>query len=399
MVKKILFVTGIVILVAVAAVFIYWHRIIQYSADVIIRKALPDFVKIEKINLNPEDRTLYLDNLSIISPPGFSGRYLIEIGRFSCSYKMRGDSFLDGIEIIAPKIKDMVFNIERTPGGKVNIQEMGGIIEKRDAPPVSKVMAKARGEMKLPGGRAASDIIKLPEEFVLENGKIIFLDRALKHRKHIITLDDMNGTAMLKLDDSYSKVLWVETKGEGFLDGNKAESVRWTISIDPTAKNLTMSSRFEVEGLDLLVFEPYYDKYSPFVVKNGIFSGTLIFDFNNGNIGSSNEIRLSDLRFTVKPGYENGFFMGTTVQDMVKYFTSPYGEIVFDFKIKGDMKDPKFFLGPKSKEAITSMAIDKVSDVVEKMSKGKDGAAGSPKSDIEKAQEYINLFKGIIDKK
>ncbi len=72
----------------------------------------------------------------------------------------------------------------------------------------------------------------------------------------------------------------------------------------------------------------------------------------------------------------------------------------FDFKIKGEMSDPKFYLGPISKQALTSMAVDKVSEIVQEMTKPKSQGEGAaaPKSDIEKAKEYIELFKGLIKK-
>ena len=101
------------------------------------------------------------------------------------------------------------------------------------------------------------------------------------------------------------------------------------------------------------------------------------------------------MKFSVKEGYENAQILETTVPDLVKYFTSPYGEIIFDFKIKGDMSDPKFYLGPKSKEAILSMAVDKISAAIQN-SAGSSG--GVPKNDIGKAKEYIDMFKGLIKK-
>lgn len=397
--KKIFILIIAVILIIVSVLLIYWYKIIGYSAEAVIRKTLPDFIRIDKINLDPKNRSLTLEDLRIENPSGFSHRYLLEVGRISCSYRMNGKSILDGIEVVDPKLSNMVLNIERVPGGKVNILEIGPVVAAKSGG--SKTSLKGVKGISLPGGRAPADMIKLPEEFKIQGSKIIFMDRLPQHKPHTLTFEKMNGKVLLRLNKYYNGVSWIESTGEGCLNGTESEIIHWVISLDPTARNLTMSNRFEVQDLDMLAFEPYYDRYSPFIFKNGNFSGTLIFDFNDGNIGSSNEIRLSGLRFMVKPGYENGLFMGATVQDFVKYFTSPYGEIIFDFKIKGSMKDPKFFLGPRSKEAIAAMAIDKVSSVIEKMSKTKDvsGTAEGAKSDIEKAQEYFNLFKSIVDKK
>ena len=151
----------------------------------------------------------------------------------------------------------------------------------------------------------------------------------------------------------------------------------------------------------MISFEPYYDKYSPFIFKRGRFSGTLIFDFDNGNIGSTNEVRLSNLIFSIKEGYENAEFWETTVPSLAKYFTTPSGDVLFDFKIKGEMANPKFYLGPISKQALASMAIEKISDIIEEAprSPGQQGGPPAKKSDLDKAKEIIDLFKGLTKKK
>ena len=59
------------------------------------------------------------------------------------------------------------------------------------------------------------------------------------------------------------------------------------------------------------------------------------------------------------------------------------------------MSDPKFYLGPKSKEAILSMAVDKISAAIQNNA---GSGPGVPKNDIEKAQQYIGIFKGLIKK-
>jgi hypothetical protein len=170
--------------------------------------------------------------------------------------------------------------------------------------------------------------------------------------------------------------------------------IKWNVSWNPAAPKLTMSNRFEVSNVDILPFEPYYDKYSPFVFKTCFLSGTLIFDFDNGNIGSTNEVKLSKPLFYIKHDFENAQVFETNVPDLVKYLTSSFGDVVFDFKIKGDMSSPKFFLGPISKEAIARMAIDKISSIMSKA-----GNSNEEASEIDKAKQYIDMFKGLIKSK
>jgi hypothetical protein len=240
-----------------------------------------------------------------------------------------------------------------------------------------------------------ADILHLPGAFNISNGRFVFIDR-LQRKTHVITLEDINAEISAKFNDYYTGIVSVASTGSALLNGEKGQTVRWTSSFYPMAAKLTMSNRFEVSNLDMLTFEPYYDRYSPFVFKSGRFGGLLIFDFDNGSIGSSNEVHLSDLEFLVKGGYENAEFWGSTVKDLVKYFTSPYGDIVFDFKIKGEMSAPRFYLGPISKQALTAMAVDKISEAIQQAS-GKEGSVKN--ADLKKAGEYIDIVRGILKKR
>ncbi len=397
MIKRILIFIIIIIAIATAAIFIYRYQIFQYSAETIIRKLLPDCIRIDKINFDIKNNRVILTDFKIINPDDFSNQYLLEIENITCGYRTKGGNILDGLEILEPSFKHLTLNIERLADGRLNLEEIKKYIE-RQAPKETAAAQEARGESahsKIVGDKTLPDILKLPQVFSLKDGTVIFIDRLPYTKPHMITFENIDAKLGLKLNASYTALLYLTSTGKGDVNGDRNEVVTWDISLTPTTPKLTMSSRFEVYNVDMISFEPYYDKYSPFVFKTGRFSGTLIFDFDNGNIGSTNEVHLADVKFWIKKGYENAQFWETTVPDLAKYFTSSFGEIVFDFKIKGQMSNPKFYLGPISKQALTSMAIDKISSAIS----GQDSAPGAPKSGIEKAKEYIDLFKGLINKK
>ena len=95
--------------------------------------------------------------------------------------------------------------------------------------------------------------------------------------------------------------------------------------------------------------------------------------------------------------------IGITAEDLAKYFTTSSGDIVFDFKIKGDMAKPKFMLGPISKQAVTAMAVDKVSQVIHPVvqqasdvTQSGEVAAGGKKTDVQKAAEYIGKISEFM---
>lgn len=402
MIKKLLITIVVLIAVMGTAIFLYRYQILRYSAETIIRKILPDYVKIDGINFDFKGKKIVLSGFKITNPPGFSQPYLVSIDKISCLYAMKGKSVLDGLEVASPALQGLLLNIERLRDGRLNITEMDKVFNKTKsaAPQTAAVSKKAGAEgavSSLMGDRKISDIIKLPERFSVNNGKMIFVDKFVGTRPHVITFENISADLLLQLDDSYTRALNIASTGEGSINGNKRERLEWNVGFNPAIPRLTMSNRFVVSGVELLTFEPYYDKYSPFIFKSGRFSGTLVFDFDNGNIGSTNEVHLSGISFLIKRGYEGAAFWETNVEDLAKYFTSPSGDIVFDFKIKGDMSKPSFYLGPISKQAIASMAIDKISQAIESASKqGGTGTGGQ--SDLDKAKGYIDMFKGLIDK-
>lgn len=395
MIKRFLLSFIILVVIILAGVFVYRYQIIQYSAETFIRKALPDYISIEKMNFDFRNNKVTFVNFRITNAPGFSPEYAVEIGEIICKYELKGKFLLDGIEILAPVLEKPVINIERQRDGRVNLAEMGKVIEagatKRVPEPEPRKMLSAP---KTGASKSISDVFKLPDTFEIKHGRIIFTDMLPLPKPYILTFDNINARLFLKLDRTYSHVLEAGSIGQGSLNDHPDEVIKWNISMNPNTPKLTMSNRFEVSNIDMLALAPYYDRYSPFNFQSGYMSGTLIFDFDNGNIGSTNEIHLARVAFSVKKGYENAEFWQTTVQDLAKYFTS-FGEIVFDFKIKGDVNEPKFYLGPISKQALTVMAIDKVSAIIQEAANGPQG----PKPETDKTQAYIDLIKGFLEKK
>ena len=399
MFKKIFISLAIIALVIVGTIYIYRHAIIRFYAEKTIRENLPGYIRIDKINFDFVNNRASFGNFKILNPPGFSSEYLISIKDISCRYGIRGHGIMpESLEITEVLFKKADIQIERLKDGRINLIEMGNFVKGFPAKGsnASQTPAKNTNEVKpAVGSRKLSDIIKLPASFGVRNASIAFLDALPYDRPHLITVDSVNGDISISFDDNYSKVTRMSFTFEGNLNGFNYEVIKWVASLDPTTPRLTMSNRFEVSDLDMLDFAPYYDRFSPFIFGRGRFSGTLVFDFDNGNIGSTNEIHLSDLSFSVKPGYENAQMWETNVPDLMRYFTTPSGDIVFDFKLKGDMASPTTYLGPISKRALTSMAIDKVASyAVNQVTKQTDNATGS----VDKAKEAIDMFKKLLKK-
>ncbi|MFA5142966.1 MAG: DUF748 domain-containing protein [Candidatus Omnitrophota bacterium] len=404
MLKKSVTVIISVLVVVLAVIFIYRYQILQYTSEAFIRQNLPGYVKIDSMKFDFRKGEAFLGGVKILNPAGFSKEYLIEISRVTCRYKLKGKTLFDGLELFDSVISGAVLDIERLDDGRLNLSEAGALIAKKTSRASSKkkadYSAPAQNSGMVPAPPQApeksnpGELIKLPENFRIKDAKILFIDSFVRSKPRMITFEDINGDVNVMMDEHYTRILALDTTGEGNINGDMGQVLKWKIALDTTTPRLTMANRFDVTDVAITPFEPYYDKYSPLVFKAGRVSGLFIFDFNNGAIGSSNELRLSGIKFHVKQGYENAVFWETTVPDIVKYFTTSYGEIVLDFKIKGDMSDPKFFLGPRSKEALVSMAVDKISAAIAENADG----GGKAKDDIEKMKGYIDLFKQLTKK-
>ena len=400
MIKKILTVLVILAIISAAAVYIYRQAIIQYYGEKFIRDNLPEYVKIDKVKFDLGNNVFSLGGLKILNPPGFLAKYLLAIEEVRCIYRIKGAILPEGLDVTGISFRRPEVSVERLPDGRMNLVEMDRFTKSFPAQNLS-VQAKGTGVLAMAGsnlsGRKPSDIIKLPPSFSIERGRIFFIDGVPYQKPYEITINSVNGDVSISFNDNYTEILKLAFTLQGILNGAADERLKWIASLDPRAPKLTMSNRFEVSNLDILTFEPYYDVQSPIVFQRGSFSGNLIFDFDNGDIGSTNEIRLSDISFFVKEGSENGQFFETSVPDLIRYFTTSSGDVVFDFKIKGDMNNPRFYLGPISKRALTSMALDKISSyAINQMTKPTDAAAGGT---VDKAKDYINMFRELIKKK
>ena len=404
--KKILIAVLLIVIALSAGLYIYRHAIIRYYAEKMIRENLPAYIKIDKVNFDFVRRRITLNNFRILDPPGYSSEFLLKVSDISCKYGILGGGIPKGLEISDVSLSGADIRIERLKSGAVNASNMGGFVQsfpsketQREGVKDANTAASNPSSQKAPTNQTSgklSDFIKLPASFDIRNSKLAFTDNVPYRDPYTITVESITGQISLNFERDYSNITNLSFTLVGRLNGHQREPIQWVASLNPATPKITMSNRFDVSGLDLLTFEPYYDRFSPFVFNRGRFSGTLIFDFNNGDIGSTNEIHLSDLAFSVKPGQENAQLWGTTVPELLRYFTAPSGEIVFDFKLKGDMANPTFYLGPISKSALTSMAMDKIASyALNQVTKNQGGA----NNQTDKAKEAVDMVRQFLKKK
>ncbi len=401
--KKILLFLFIVIVIAGGLVYHYRFDLFQMSAEAVIKEMLPDYVDAESIVFNLEKGTMEVTGFGIKNPREFTNKYLAHIDSIYCEYKMKGDNLLDGINITKIEARSPVITIERLRNGKVNVNSMSEVITppKKLSEVVSpRELPKPKSESQVFNPEYFSDFLTLTDKISVQDGKILFIDHHMGPRTLSYTFADVYGTIILDLSSDYTEVKELETFGRGFVNSDPSQRIEWAIKYYPLNSPLRMSNRFDVYGVEVTQFRPYYDIYSPIDFRSGRMSGSLVFDFDNGNIGSTNTVTFQNLTFSPKPGSVAAQYWAIGAGDIVNYLKSRSGDIYFDFKIKGSMTAPRFYPGPIVKDAIQRLAIDKISEIVQQVQGGgQEGqaaaASGGGGSDADK---IIDIMKELLQK-
>jgi len=410
---RILIVILVFVIIATGFVFLFKDEILQffvYSAESVIKENLPPYVTLGRLVFDPKNQTLNVEDFGIKNPEGFHNKYLAKIGTIECRYKMQGENILDGIEVTQITAIEPVINIERRRDGIINVNLMGDVMAAENQAQAARKAAESAETAEKKEGVVErikekirkrtekvqiSDIIKLTNEIQVRDGKVVFIDDyIIPRRRYKLTFEDFEGNIVLGLRSDYTQVMSVHTRGSGFVNGDPYQKIDWVVSFDPRASELDMSNRYTVENVDIMLFKPYYDEYSPIDIRSGRVFGTFVFDFNHGNIGSNNEVRLRQLKFTEKEGRMGSQFWGGSVTDIINYLRSSSGDVIFDFKIKGSIQHPEFFPGPRVKQAIQNMIVQRVSDAFRQPEEGAvQGQQAEPQSDTERV---YNVIRGLL---
>lgn len=399
--KKFLLVLLILLVSIVVMVYIFRYDIFQYSAETIIKSKLPDYVSVDRLIFDSQNNLFVIKALKIENPKGFRSKYVVQIDSVVCKYRMASRNILNGIKITEITAAGPVINIERASNGQINVNEMGNVMTHPGLTPESKtpaarVLEKPKTVVKREFSEKAlntkniSDLVKLTDTVTIKDGRIIFTDGRVSLNPYVLVFERLNGTLGIDLSRDYKSVRSVRSTGSGFINGGDYQKIAWTIFLDLTKKSLTMSNECDIKDVDIKLFEPYYDTYSPIIIHRGTCSGTLVFNFDNGNIGSDNTLRIKNLDFSLKDGGIGSKYWDENLPEVIKYLENASGEVVFDFKIKGDIKSPRFYPGPEVKKALQNLVINKVAGIV-------DGFGGDTSSEGDVGR-VIDLVKGMLSR-
>jgi hypothetical protein len=397
--------TIIILLVVVLALagYIYLNRqeLLNKSIDKVLTDFLPPYIEIDNLSLDLDKKTIRIENLRILNPEGFLHPYLAQATLISCGYKQRDNSnLLKGISIEDIKLAGLRLYIDRDRDGEVNIQHMKEVLKGSVSIKKMGIKAKALGIFSylLSPVKSINQLLDIDPTFNISSGVLTFNDDYIDKAGYVTIIEDIDAVVILDLRKNLKGIDYLTSEGRGVLNGKPRQYIEWDTKYDPTTAKLTMANELIIRDIDFVHFMPYYDKFSPFIFKKARASGELMFNFDEGNIGSMNEIRFSDTEIEPKKDHTFNKFWPTGTEDLYRYFSDPSGEIVFDFKIKGSIDKPEFHLGSKTKQALSRMVIYKIADIIFNDDKEQDTNQQSPdtpsqeKSDVER---IFDILKGL----
>ena len=392
----------LVIVLVFSGVYVYLNRVslFKQSVDKLIEDLLPAYIKIKDINFDFKNHTISVEDFKIINPPGFKHEYLIEAPLIRCDYSQVDQAnILKGLTLGNIKLIEPVLYIDRREDSRINVQEMDKIFSKKKITEKNPLMTKLNTLFSyiLSPIKNIDQLLDIDPSFDINGGLFLFYDGLIEDG-YITTIDNIRASVTLDLKKGYKGVDFVKTKGSGEINSFPNQHIDWDTGYDPTRGKLTMNNTFNIRDLDFIHFAPYYDKFSPFLFTKGRASGELVLNFDNGDIGSTNELRLSNLTFTQNKERSFNQYWPTGGEDLYKYFLSAGGEVVFDFKIKGTMENPKFYLGSKTKRALARMVFSKITEQIFKKdeeSSTKGDGSSTPDEDKSDLEKVIDIFKSF----
>ena len=206
----------------------------------------------------------------------------------------------------------------------------------------------------------------------------------------------LTGTFLLDYAAGRQKYEKISFQGKCNIEGDPTATIKGNIDIFPDSEPLSYVWDFNAYNIPLATLKPYLDRYTPFIVKQGSFNMASDMRAVSGTINGDYTMELTDLLFSVNPNKSNIPFLETSVKKMTLYLTNQKGDVIIDFKQKGQMGGKvSWELGPIAKRAIGMMVIDTVIDVIGAIEKGgQTEPMQALPNDV--PPEVIEIFKGIF---
>lgn len=365
---------GIIFLVAIilmattiGAVAIY----MRLYGDAHIKKALTELVgasvKFSSASLNLDKQSVSFKGLSIASQVGFD-KDIFQADTVTITLNKEKLEKEKKVVFDRIYIRKATFNVIRDPRGVINLvlpeaktpMVRAGSGDLAVSAPVKEAPSSPNNASK--GG--LYELLKSVKNIRIEDSIINYEDNFKMAKPYKIWFNkvfaDLTSadTGSGYISSTLSLNLYVPQRryGEGGL------GVQANMAIYPDKTNVEFTA--ETRNIDLMVFQPYFQSSTPFYFKSGKFGSRTDFRMHEGKVDSLTTMYFSNLNLVINPYAENAQFMQVSINQLAPYLRS--GEnLVFDFVIKGDARNPQFGVGPTVKYAIGMVVMEQIGKAIQ----------------------------------
>ena len=389
MLKKVFIILIIMVAFLLATIYIFRANIKRYAINTILKSFPLPNVAMADVNFDETTGRLKLEEIKVKNPMGFTSKYIMEADAVNMGINFTTKPELS-LNINEINITNPAFYLERSPVGKWNFQEYPkkdttALLEKEKSFDFIKEAFAAEP-------KKASEVL-LPRNININNGAVHFLDNFVAAGKmHRVDFFPVTGSILLNYIPEKHIYEKISFSGSCNIDGNAGRTIKGDFEVYPMEKIPSYMWKVNAYNVPLSTIKPYLDRYTPFIVQQGSFNMSSNVKSLNGKIDGDYTMELMDLAFAINPAKSNIPFMETSVNKLTLYLTNQKGNIVIDFKQKGEAgKEATWSLGPIAKRAIGLMVVDTVIEVINTIE-------GSGKGEIPNdiPPEVIEIFRGIF---
>jgi len=392
MFKKIIIGVFVIIVFIAASVYIFRANIKRYALQTILKSFPLPNVALADVNFDEAEGRLSLEDIRVKTPRGFS-RDIFSAKKVDMKIGIVTQPELL-LDIDAIDLWEPVITLERSPQDTWNFDEY------------LKKKKSASGKEISPGfireaqaKETEKSRIMLPRSVEITDGRLVINDNFVKTgSSYTISLFPLNGKVLLDYGPDNMAYEKINLNAISNVNGMASSTVKTNLDLFPAGDKMAYSLDMNALDIPLETLKPYLDRYTPFIVKEGRFNMTSQIRTVGGTVKGDHTMELMDLVFAVNPRKADSPFLETSVKKMTMYLTNQRGNVVIDFRQRGDLDGKMdWSLGPIAKRAIGLLVIDTVIDVINAIDKGtgaRGKASGLP-NDV--PPEVIEIFKGIFD--
>ena len=366
-IAHVIIVIAIFIVVTIAGGFLYLKLYGKGIVENALSKALGVNVRFEGLSLNLRDYKIDFKGVKIPAKAGFKERTAFGAEKFSITLNREELNKNRKIVFDEIYIERGTLRIERDKRGVFNVSYNNGTTSLPGTYMPGREAVAYAAAVPAPKPIALYNFAKGVKKLIIRDSVVEFKDYRLFNMPYTTTLGDVDLDITSKeMPDSMSVSGTLNfTVPNTRYNADGRAFIRGSVAVYEHMANMEIN--METQNIDLMQFQPYFEKYTPFYFTEGLFSSTTKFEIHNDSMRSLTTMLFHRLRLGVKPGMQNTAFLQTSVSRLIPYLTTGSGEIVFDFTLSGPTNNPQGGLGPQVKRAIGLVVTQEVLNTLQQL--------------------------------